>query len=178
MVFKKKINSEIEFYNLYFKQNPPPPPYFYIYDIKFKVDCFDFDYDKGISIKIKCQDIPNDFEDISNYIKIEQQFDLKEFLGYEFVWKFKNYDYVYNYLEFDDYFFFVNLDKLFDYRLLTLKDWKIIIDTTEGEFSVKLMNNITTSGFRSIISTTDEVLDFGIKAIKKHLKNHNNILTF
>ena len=175
MVFKKKINSEIEFYNLYFKQNPPPPPYFYIYDIKFKVDCFDFDYDKGISIKIKCQDIPNDFEDISNYIKIEQQFDLKEFLGYEFVWKFKNYDYVYNYLEFDDYFFFANPNKFFDYQFSTHKNWKITIDTLEGEIPIKLMRNITTSRFRSAIDSPDKVFEFGIKVIKKHLKNFNII---
>ena len=178
MIIKKKIYSMDQFFQLYFKQIPPLPPYFYIDNIKFEIECFDCNQNGDIITEIKCIDISNVQEDISKYIKIGQHFILEEFSGYEFVWKFKNYDYVYNYLEFDDYFFFVNLDKLFDYRLLTLKDWKIIIDTTEGEFSVKLMNNITTSGFRSIISTTDEVLDFGIKAIKKHLKNHNNILTF
>jgi len=164
-----------QFFQLYFKQIPPLPPYFYIDNIKFEIECFDCNQNGDIITEIKCIDISNVQEDISKYIKIGQHFILEEFSGYEFVWKFKNYDYVYNYLEFDDYFFFANPNKFFDYQFSTHKNWKITIDTLEGEIPIKLMRNITTSRFRSAIDSPDKVFEFGIKVIKKHLKNFNII---
>jgi hypothetical protein len=175
MIIKKKIYSMDQFFQLYFKQIPPLPPYFYIDNIKFEIECFDCNQNGDIITEIKCIDISNVQEDISKYIKIGQHFILEEFSGYEFVWKFKNYDYVYNYLEFDDYFFFANPNKFFDYQFSTHKNWKITIDTLEGEIPIKLMRNITTSRFRSAIDSPDKVFEFGIKVIKKHLKNFNII---
>jgi hypothetical protein len=175
MIIKKKIYSMDQFFQLYFKQIPPLPPYFYIDNIKFEIECFDCNQNGDIITEIKCIDISNVQEDISKYIKIGQHFILEEFSGYEFVWKFKNYDYVYNYLESDDYFFFANPNKFFDYQFSTHKNWKITIDTLEGEIPIKLMRNITTSRFRSAIDSPDKVFEFGIKVIKKHLKNFNII---